>query len=341
MKQFFYKVTEKAGLSKTTPVTYIGNTFIQGFRSEDTTGERIKLLINQSLFQENISLKDYLLCEKEADCPVQTSFTSGATCSTEDDDCVNGQEDTEMIYKIPLLGTINLKNASLLTVSSVLGFIDGFNPCALWVLIMFLTFLIQTKDRKRMFFTAGTFIVAEAIMYYLILQVWMTTWNFIGLDGIVTKFVGLISLAGGIFFIYEYRTADGTCKVTSIESQKKTRIKIQDLISKPINIASFFGILALAFSVNIIEFACSLGIPQAFTKILDLNTSSFWLQQWYTAVYIFFYMIDDLIVFTVAIYSFGYLSSFHQYSKYANLFGGLLMLLIGGFMIFAPHLLIF
>jgi hypothetical protein len=28
----------------------------------------------------------------------------------------------------------------------------------------------------------------------------------------------------------------------------------------------------IAFSVNVIEFACSIGIPQAFTKLLEMSS---------------------------------------------------------------------
>jgi hypothetical protein len=74
------------------------------------------------------------------------------------------------------------------------------------VLVTFLLVLLQIGDRSRMWTIAGLFIVAEAIMYYLILNVWFTTFDFIGLDRIVTPIVGLLAIGGGIFFLYEWKT---------------------------------------------------------------------------------------------------------------------------------------
>ena len=53
----------------------------------------------------------------------------------------------------------------------------------------------------------------------------------------------------------------------------------------------------IAFSVNIVEFACSIGIPQAYTKLLELSDLSFISKQFYVFIYTLFYMVDDFVVF--------------------------------------------
>lgn len=59
----------------------------------------------------------------------------------------------------------------------------------------------------------------------------------------------------------------------------------------------FVGTIGIAFSVNIIEFACSIGIPQAFTKLLEMSPLTFVAKQAYILVYTLFYMVDDFLVF--------------------------------------------
>ena len=134
-------------------------------------------------------------------------------------------------------------------------------------------------------------------MYSLILTVWYKTWDFVSLDTIVTPIVGLVSIIGGLFFLKEWHKKELECKVTNLKERSKTKLKIQQLAMNKFTLFTFLGILGIAFSVNIIEFACSIGIPQAFTKILELNSLS--LPQWLLmiGIYIFFYMLDDLIVF--------------------------------------------
>ena len=338
-KALFYKVTEKAKLSKTPPLTFIGNTFVQGFGSNITTGLRLQELLEGALLQKTLSINEYL----QSDADFKLESVDGGTCS--EDISENGADcevsDTEFLFEVPFFGPVNVKSFSLPVMSLVLGLIDGFNPCAMWVLIMFLMVLSQAGSKKRMIQIAGVFILAEAIMYYLILNVWMITWDFFGMNEWVTPIVGTVAIGGAIFFLYEFYTFDGTCKVTNNEQRNKISKKVQLYANSPMTWVIFFGIIGLAFSVNIIELACSAGIPQAFTKVLDLNLLTWLEKQWYMLLYILMYMFDDVIVFGFAFYSFEKLHTMNKYAKWSNLIGGILMLLIGLLMIFKPELLVF
>jgi uncharacterized membrane protein len=83
------------------------------------------------------------------------------------------------------------------------------------------------------------------------------------------------------------------------------------------------------------------GIPQAFTKILELNFLDFWARQMYMAIYILMYMVDDFIVFGIALYSFEKIGLTTKYAKMSNLIGGILMLILGAILLFKPELLVF
>ena len=195
--------------------------------------------------------------------------------------------------------------------------------------------------KRRMWVVAGLFIAAETVMYYLILNVWFTTWDFVGLDRIVTPIVGVLALGGGVFFLYEWYASDGTCKVVNLEQRSKISGRIRKLATEPFTWVTALGVIGLAFSVNIIEFACSIGIPQAFTKIIELNNLGFWQTQGLMLNYIFFYMIDDFLVFGIALWGFEKLYLTERYAKWSNLLGGVLMLILGALLIFAPQFLRF
>ena len=107
-------------------------------------------------------------------------------------------------------------------------------------------------------------------------------------------------------------------------------------------IITALGILGLALSVNIIEFACSVGIPQTFTKILDINYLSWAGKQLYNAIYIFMYMVDDLIIFGIALYSFDRIGlTTHKYTRASHLIGGTIMVILGLILLVDPTLLVF
>ena len=329
----FSEITDEYNVPKVTPITLAGGEVLVGFEGENTTGEKIKTLANEKYNSVDLYLNNSLEVEENSDvCTINGNCGTASTADFLDK------------IKVPVFGEIDVKNFSLFSLASVLGFIDGFNPCAMWVLIAFLIALSQVGSKSRMMAVAGLFIIAESIMYFLILNVWYHTWNFIKLDWLILPIVGLVSLAGGVYFLYKFRKNNGqlVCDVSSLEHQKKTTEKIKDIVSSPLSIIGAFVIIGLAFSVNIIEFACSIGLPQTFTKILEMNNVNFFFQQFYIGIYTLFYMVDDFIVFALAI--FGY-QKFYQFgAKYSNLallIGGIILIILGVLMLSGKNVFVF
>ena len=341
-KAFFDETTSKLKLVKGTPIIYIDGHIIQGFNTADTTGKEIENLINSGKTKDKIlTLKEYVESGQTGNVS-----SNGAVC-TGDTVCevpglTKGAEN-QVLVNIPIINkTVDLTNYSLLTMSIILGTIDGFNPCAMWVLVLFLTALIAVGNKVKMFRVAGLFILAEAVMYFFILNAWIYAWDFVGLDKWVTPIVGIVGIIGGIFFIRNYLKKGDTleCEVTDFEQRAKISKKIKDIANKPFTLLTALAIIGLALSVNVIEFACSVGIPQTYTKILQINEVPFWTRQFYTFIYIIGYMVDDIIVFGFALMSINKLQLTTKYSKWVNLFGGILMIILGLIMLIKPSLLI-
>ncbi|MDD3066596.1 MAG: glutaredoxin [Candidatus Gracilibacteria bacterium] len=331
----FDTLTTLEKLPKATPITLVGNTIIQGFGSAQTTGITITELLDASKGKTTLGFEEFIAAGGSQG---KVNSYKDEICEDTAQQCV-ASPDKRFLVDIPFYGVIDIAKYSLPTIAAVLGFVDGFNPCAMWVLVTFLIVLLQIGDKKKMFQIAGLFILAETIMYYAILNVWFTTWDFVGLDKYITPLVGIIAIGGGIFFLYEGITTDGTCKVTNLQQRQKIHTRIKDLVAQPLTWITAAGVLGLAFSVNIIEFACSIGIPQAFTKILQINALPTIAQQGLILLYTLFYVVDDLIVFGIALVGMEYIGITQKYSKYTNLLGGVIMLLLGYLLIFHPELL--
>ncbi len=340
-KEKWQEIVESYSLSKVTPITLIGTDVLVGF-SEKVTGKKILGHVGN---HEQYGL-DFYLYENGVNAGNKNSeyscnLDSASTCSVNKDPNISQEH---FFMKLPFFGQINVKETSLFAISAILGFVDGFNPCAMWVLLTFLIILSQIGDKKKMVYLVSLFILAEAIMYFFILNVWYQTWDFIALDMWVTPLVGLLAVAAGIYFLRKWYKSKGelTCDVTSFEHQQKTTKKIQDVVAKPITIITTLAVLGIAFSVNIIEFACSVGIAQSFTKILEINDLTFVGRQFYIFIYTLFYMVDDFLIFGLAIFGF---EKFHtvgaKYSKLSTLIGGILMLVLGALLIFKPEWLMF
>jgi len=334
-RQRWDEFTNRLETAKVTPLTVIGDQLIIGYGNAETTGEEIRAAVTLAKKQNLVTNVDTLT--KEA--LLAAHENPASTCIDLEPCAVN--EKTPWFVKLPWGGKLNVENYPIIALSAVLGLIDGFNPCAMWVLITFLMILLKVGSKKKMLQFAGVFILAEAIMYYSILMIWFHAWDFVQLDAYVTPIVGLVAIGGGIFFLYEAKQKGNECKVVSFEKRQQTRDKLQELVKKNFSLITIFGILGLAFSVNIIEFACSIGIPQAFTKILEMNNFPWWQNQLLVLLYILFYMVDDFLVFGIAFFCIDKIGLTHKYAKASNWIGGFLMLLLGLIMLLKPELLVF
>ncbi|MBP3800173.1 MAG: hypothetical protein ILA19_04250, partial [Bacilli bacterium] len=97
----------------------------------------------------------------------------------------------------------------------------------------------------------------------------------------------------------------------------------------------------LAISVNLIELACSLGFPVIYTEMLSINNVSGVSKIIYLLIYIFFYMIDDLVVFTISMITLEATGITNKYNKICTLVSSIIMVLMGLLLIFKPGWLMF
>ncbi len=325
---FYKQITEEFDVMGP-PLTLAGDTIFQGY-DNDKTGQKIIDAYN------NAEIKCDFTSALENSDKIGIYGQKAATCTEDSETCLIPKIENPK-FDVPFYGEIEIhteSSALRYTSSFILGFLDGFNPCAMWVLIMFIITLMQVGDRMRMFFVAGTFLIAETIMYGLILVAWWKFFNIFSLQygDILNIVIGIVATCAGIFFLYEAFFTDGTCQVTNADQQRTISQKISAIANSPVSWAAFGGILVLAMSVNIIEFACSAGYPQVFTNILNSIDGDFSHKMGLLFTYMGAYMLDDILVFGIALYSIEKLGLTQKYAKYANIFGGIMMVLIGIYM---------
>ena len=244
---------------------------------------------------------------------------------------------------LPVFGEIDLKSVSLPIITIMIGVLDGFNPCAMWALLFLISLLLGMKDRKRMWILGTTFIVASALVYFIFMAAWLNLILFLGFIIWVRVVIALIAMAGGGWNIRNYikkRKEDG-CEVVDTEKRKKVFDKLKNLTQQNKFWLALAGIVALAFAVNLVELICSAGLPAVYTQVLILNNLPTWQYYGYILLYVFFFMIDDLFVFFVAMITLKMTGISTKYSKWSSLIGGAIMVIIGLLLLFKPEWLMF
>ena len=112
-------------------------------------------------------------------------------------------------------------------------------------------------------------------------------------------------------------------------------------MSKKSFILGVFGTIILAASVNLVELACSLGFPTIFIELLSINNIVGVQKILLLLLYIFFYLVDDLVIFLIALFTLKSTGISTKYNKYVNFIGGILMIIMGLLLIFKPEWIMF
>lgn len=306
------------------PYLIIGETVITGF-DKDLTPERIR---NAVEYYSNVNYKD------------KVGIYLGVVSEDENKQEETNYKDTKV--KIPLLGTKEAKDVSIGLSAVLIGIVDGFNPCAMWILLFLISMLLGMKNKKRMWILGITFLASSVLVYFLFLISWLNLAVFLNKVLYIRVAISFVAVLFGVLQVIKffYKKDDG-CEVVDNKNRKRIIKSIQKIIKEKSFILAVLGIILLAASVNIIELLCSLGLPVMFTQILAINEVSKTGQILYSLLYVLFFMIDDIIIFIIAMKTLEIKAISNKYGKYSHLVGGLIMIIIGILMIYKPEWLMF
>lgn len=240
---------------------------------------------------------------------------------------------------IPILGKVNMKEASVPLTAIVLGFIDGFNPCAMWILLFLINMLFNIKNKKKRWILGFSFLFTSALVYFLS----MLGINFVlnvAAVNYIKLLIGVFILCAGVYNFKKYlsiRNEEAGCTVVDDKKRKKLISKMKNIMNSKNFIISLFGIITLAISVNLIELACSLGFPLIFTEILSINNIEGAFKILYLLLYVLFYMLDDMIIFIISMVTLEMTGITNKYNKICTLISSIIMILMGILLLFKPE----
>jgi len=117
-------------------------------------------------------------------------------------------------------------------------------------------------------------------------------------------------------------------------------LRVKKIISNNNLLLAIIGIAGVAITVNIIELVCSAGLPVVYTTMLGYHGLTNFQSAIYIFIYVLFFIFDDLLIFTIAVVSFKVTGISNKYAKYSNLFGGIIMFVLGFILIFFPEILL-
>ncbi len=321
--------------AKGVPYYIIGDTVYQGYNNTPSWEETVDDGINKAKTSNYNDEVGYYLKVRDH------KEINNSTSNEEKKEKPKKEVNTKL--EIPLIGKVDLKSFSLPIIAIIIGFVDGFNPCAMWILIFLITMLLDYKDRKKMWILGCTFLFTSAFVYFLFMIGFLKIAMFLNSVIILRTLIAIFALCFGGYNIYRYYKSrkDAGCDVVNPKQRRKIMIRIKEVLSSNSFLLAIIGIIALAVSVNLIELLCSLGLPVMFTEILSINNIKGAAKIIYILIYVLFFLIDDLLVFFIAMKTLKITAISNKYTKYSHLIGGIIMIIIGLLMLFKYEWLMF
>lgn len=265
--------------------------------------------------------------------------TPGAgTCSEELMEC--SVEEDGVLIDVPLVGEVSLDDKSLLVSTVIIGFVDGVNPCSLWVISVLLTIVIRTASRRRVIAIGATFLSVTAGMYALYMAGIYSALSVVGSLGAIQVVVAIAAGIFGVVSVKDYFAFKKGLSFTIKDSAKPGIYKrVRDAAGHHALIPALAATVALAVAVSLLETPCTAGFPVLWTGMLQANGVGAAETALLFVAYMVPFLLDEVIVFGVAVVTMRASKMQEKHGEVLKLIAGVTMLALAAVMVFDPALM--
>lgn len=254
------------------PAFHLANRLVVGFDRADTTGARIEQVL------------------APGSRPCRVAIGAGADAEP----AADGGDET---VDVPMFGRLDAARLGMPLFTLAIGLVDGFNPCAMWVLLLLLSILVNLEDRLRILAVAGTFILISGLAYLAFMAAWLNVFEWIGCLRPVQIVLGTLAVGIGLIHVKDF-VALGHGPTLSIPAAAKPGIyaRIRRIVNAENLPAAIAGAVVLAVLVNMVELLCTAGLPALYTNVLAGRGYAPAIRYGYLGLYIAAYMFDDALM---------------------------------------------
>lgn len=239
------------------------------------------------------------------------------------------------VVEIPGIGRrVSLEEVGLPLFTIVVGLLDGFNPCSMWVLVLMISMLAAVGDRRRMVAVAGTFVAVQGIAYFAFMAAWLNLFLLIGLSRASEVVLGAIALVAGAINVKDF-VAFGRGVTLSIPKAAKPGIyqRLRGLMNEESLAVAIGGTIVLGVLVQLVELVCTSGLPALYTRILTLRQLDPWAYYGYLLLYNLAYMADDVMILAIGVVTLSQRRLQEREGRLLKLVSGLVMLGLGLYLV--------
>ncbi|WP_084124284.1 hypothetical protein [Demequina sp. NBRC 110054] len=244
------------------------------------------------------------------------------------------------VIDVPLAGEVDLDEQSLLVSTLIIGFVDGVNPCSLWVISVLLAIVLRTGSRRRVIAIGSTFLAVTALMYALYMAAFYSVLTVVGWMGWIQVLVALVAGIFGIVSVKDYFAFKQGLSFTISDSAKPGIYKrMRAAASHEALLPALGATIVLAVGVSLLETPCTAGFPLLWTGLLQANDVGPIETVGLFVAYMIPFLLDELAVFAIAIVTMRATKFQDRHGELLKLFAGVTMLVLAAVMLLDPTLM--
>lgn len=248
------------------------------------------------------------------------------------------QENKDDNIEVPVLGRLSASKLGMPLFTVAIGLVDGFNPCAMWVLLFLLSILVNLKDRQRILAIAGTFVIVSGLAYFAFMAAWLNVFILIGYLRPIQICLALLALVIGMVHIKDFFAFKRGFSLSIPESAKPgLYARVRKIVTAENLTAAIAGAFVLAVLVNLIELLCTAGLPALYTNILVQQGFSSSVRYSYLGLYILAYMFDDGLMVGIVVMTLSKKKLQESHGRWLKLISGSAIFILGVIMLFKPE----
>jgi hypothetical protein len=246
--------------------------------------------------------------------------------------------DEEEAVDVPWLGRLDPRRLGMPLFTVAIGLVDGFNPCAMWVLLLLLSILVNLRDRTKILAIAGTFVLVSGAAYFAFMAAWLSVFEWIGMLRPVQLALGGLAVVIGLVHVKDFFAFKQGPSLSIPEAAKPgIYARIRRIVNAENLPAAIGAAFVLAVLVNLVELLCTAGLPALYTGILTQRGYSTAARYGYLGLYIAAYMFDDALMVAGVVLSLARFKLQETGGRWLKLVSGSVVLALGLTMLFKPE----
>lgn len=239
---------------------------------------------------------------------------------------------------LPLFGEIALSELGLPLFTVAIGLVDGFNPCAMWVLLFLLSLLMHLHDSKKIAVIAGVFVITSGVVYFGFMAAWLNIFLMLGFSRNIQWILGGIGIIIAIVNLKDFFAFKQGVSFSIPETSKPDiYARVRKVVQAENLWVAIPGVITIAVLVNFLELLCTAGLPALYTKILVDQALPNIHYYAYLILYNIAYIFDDAVMVTLAILGVSLAKLDVQQGRWLKLISGAVMLLLALILIVEPN----